>query len=100
MAGRPARRRSCPGGRRRSALHGLSLAQRLLDRAARHPDRVLLHHRGRDWTYADVVTAAEGIAATLQAQGVRRGDRVAIALPNSVEYTAAYFGTQMAGACA
>ena len=78
----------------------MSLPQRLLERAARHPERVLLQHRGRDWTYAEVATAAGGIAATLKAQGVQPGDRVAIAFPHSIEYAAAYFGVQMAGACA
>ena len=83
-----------------SAVRAMFLPHRLLERASRHPERVLLHHRGRDWTFAEVGAAAAGVAATLQSQGVRPGDRVAIAFPNSCEYAAAYFGAQLAGACA
>lgn len=53
--------------------------------AARHPDRVAVIHRGADgarqlWTYGQIKRASDGLAVALAAQGVGRGDRVAVLL--------------------
>lgn len=40
------------------------------------------------------------VAGGLRAEGVRPGDRVAIRLPNGVDWTLAFFGVQLAGAVA
>ena len=76
------------------------LCQQLLARAGAHAERVLLHHRGRDWTFGEVAAGANGIAAWLQEHGVKPGDRVALAMANSADYVVSYFGIQLCGACA
>jgi acyl-CoA synthetase (AMP-forming)/AMP-acid ligase II len=76
------------------------LAEQLQRRAASHPERTLLHHRGRDRTYGEICAGAEGVAAWLIAHGVKPGDRVALVMPNCAEYVMGYFGIQLAGACA
>jgi long-chain acyl-CoA synthetase len=43
---------------------------------------------------------ASRVAGGLRAEGVRRGDRVAVRLPNGVDWALAFLGTQLAGAVA
>jgi len=54
-------------------------------------------HAPKSYTHADIDRLAGGIAAFLLAQGLRRGQRVAIASLNRAEYVAAYFGVMRAG---
>ena len=49
------------------------------------------------YPYRDVLRRAQSAAATLQAAGLKPGDRVAIILPTSIEFFDAFLGTQMAG---
>ncbi len=49
-------------------------------------------------TYAELDRAVDGVAAGLAALGVRRGDRVAVVLPNGVEAAIAIYGVLRAGA--
>ncbi|MEQ6351355.1 AMP-binding protein [Ralstonia pseudosolanacearum] len=53
---------------------------------------------GTQMTYGECETLATRFAAWLQACGVRKGDRVAIMLPNSLQYPVCLFGTLLAGA--
>lgn len=53
---------------------------------------------GTEMTYGECETLATRFAAWLQACGVRKGDRVAIMLPNSLQYPVCLFGTLLAGA--
>lgn len=48
-------------------------------------------------TYREIKAASDRFAAALHALGVRKGDRVAIMLPNVPEQIIAYFGTLKAG---
>lgn len=69
----------------------------LLDTTDRFPDnRVLVHHTLRV-SYSDLYTRAMRLASALQAHGVRQGDRVVIALENSLDYLVSYFGVLLAG---
>lgn len=70
-----------------------------LDQAAdEFPDRVYTSFSGAVRTYAQVRDAADRVAAFLAAQGIRRGDRVAVFLPNLPHYPAVFFGILKAGA--
>ncbi|MDO3562572.1 AMP-binding protein [Ralstonia pseudosolanacearum] len=53
---------------------------------------------GTEMTYGECETLATRFAAWLQACGVRKDDRVAIMLPNSLQYPVCLFGTLLAGA--
>lgn len=52
----------------------------------------------RSLTYGELGEAVNSLASFLVAQGVRRGDRVAILLPNSMEFAAAFFASASLGA--
>ena len=55
---------------------------------------------GQSWTYAQLQTAANRLSRVLQAQGVVRGDRVAIVLPQRFETAVAYMAVLQMGAVA
>jgi acetyl-CoA synthetase len=75
------------------------------DWAAREPDRVCLQHFSPDGghlslTYGAFSTQSSAIAQGLLQQGVRRGDRVAILLPQSFETAIAHAAIYKLGAIA
>src|SRR3954452_22966886 len=55
---------------------------------------------GTTLTYAELWDRARGIAGGLRAAGVAPGDRVALDLPNSLEWVVSFLGTLLAGAVA
>jgi acyl-CoA synthetase (AMP-forming)/AMP-acid ligase II len=63
-----------------------------------HPDREAYVHGDRRVSYADLERASAGLAATLRAFGVGRGDVVCLLLPSSPDFAAAYLGAMRAGA--
>ena len=66
--------------------------------AADHPDRPALDFMGRRWRYRDLAALTGRVAAGLVAQGVSRGDRVVLCLPNTPYFVAAYFAILQLGA--
>jgi long-chain acyl-CoA synthetase len=66
--------------------------------ARRRPDKTALVCDGRRVSYATLDARANGLAHALLDAGVRRGDRVAVFLENSVEAVVAVFGILKAGA--
>lgn len=72
----------------------------ILDTTLAMPDKVAVVHGRQRVTYANILARALHIANALHEYGVRRGDRVIVALDNSPEYVAAYFGIQHAGGVA
>ncbi len=74
------------------------LVNEFLQRSAeRFPDKVALVCDGHRWTYAEIEARANRVANGLLDLGLRRGDRVAVWLPNSVETVVAIFGILKAG---
>lgn len=62
------------------------------------PERTALRSGGDALTWADFERAAGAFAAGLVEAGVRRGDRVAVALPGGIPAAVALYGTLRAGA--
>jgi long-chain acyl-CoA synthetase len=71
----------------------------LLDDAARDfPRRTALAFLGRTIAYRELADAVDRIAGALHGLGVRKGDRVALILPNCPQQVIAFFATLRLGA--
>src|SRR5260370_13652362 len=68
--------------------------------AEQHPQRVAIVGEPREVSYGELAALANRAGNALRAQGVSRGDRVLIALPDSAEFIAAFFGAAKIGAVA
>lgn len=74
------------------------LVQEFLESSAdRLPDKVALIGDGQGLTYAEVETQANRLANALLAEGLQRGDRVVLFLPNCLELAIAIFAVLKAG---
>ncbi len=78
-----------------------NLAAHFLDGPAReHPNRVAILGEPETVRYGELARRAGHVGAALAGAGCRPGDRVLIALPDSVEFIAAFFGATRIGAVA
>lgn len=68
------------------------------DAMKRFADRVALMSMGATMSYRRMDEAAEAFAVWLQSMGVKKGGRVALMMPNILQYPVAIFGTLRAGA--
>ncbi|MFZ9627814.1 MAG: AMP-binding protein [Ilumatobacteraceae bacterium] len=73
-------------------------SQRLRDLAAADPDRVAITCGDDRITRADLVRRGEDLAVEFHEAGVRAGDMVTIAVPNSIDWFVAYVATWRLGA--
>jgi amino acid adenylation domain-containing protein len=74
------------------------LVHEFLEQSAdRKPEKTALVCDGQRLTYADVEAQANRLANALLAQGIQRGDRVALYLPNSLELAIGIFAILKAG---
>ena len=64
---------------------------------AQHPDRVAFIQMGAKLSYRRLEKLSRGFAAWLQHAGFGKGDRLAIMLPNTLQYPIALFGALRAG---
>ncbi len=72
-----------------------------LDRAAEtHGGRPAVSFHGAITSYAKLRRQAESLAAGLREKGVRKGDRVAVMLPNTPQAVLTWFGVLKTGAAA
>jgi long-chain acyl-CoA synthetase len=78
----------------------VNLACILADAASAHADRPALLFEGERISYGELDRRAAVAAAVLEERGVRKEDRVALKLPNTPDYIAAYFGILRLGAVA
>ena len=70
----------------------------LLEDAAREwPDDLAVVHGERSFSYSEIHRAAESLASELNKAGVRPGDKVGVAFPNSPEYIVSFFAVLRVG---
>jgi long-chain acyl-CoA synthetase len=74
-----------------------SLVELVQESVLRHPDRVAFIYYGARWTYRQFWEASGHLAQALLNEGLHRGDRVALYLPNCPVYPIAYFAILRAG---
>jgi long-chain acyl-CoA synthetase len=75
----------------------IGLHDRLREVAREVPDKVALRMGDREVSYRDIDAMSERFAGALAKRGVRKGDRVTLFMPNSVEFVIAFYGTLKAG---
>jgi len=68
--------------------------------AALHPERLAIVGEPREVTYGELSALANRAGNALRSNGVSRGERVLIVLPDSAEFVAAFFGAAKIGAMA
>jgi long-chain acyl-CoA synthetase len=68
------------------------------DSVRKYRDRPAYHNMGRTLSFGELDELAKRFGAWLQAKGVGKGARVAIMMPNCLQYPAALFGVLRAGA--
>ena len=63
----------------------------------RYTDRVAFHNMGADLSYTELDFLTRNFAAALQDMGMQQGDRIALMMPNTLQYPVALFGALRAG---
>jgi len=81
----------------RGYWNGDTLATFLRGWADAAPDKTAIRAPDREFTYRETFAAALRLANSLLDLGLRKGDTVAIQLPNLPEFLIAYFGVTMMG---
>ena len=66
---------------------------------ARYPNRIMASNMDKSLTYAQVDNDSKHVAAWLQSLGLQKGDRVAIMMPNCLQYMILVAGILRAGLC-
>jgi long-chain acyl-CoA synthetase len=80
------------------SLTETNLAAILAEQASTRPDAPALLVDGATVSYAELERRAAEAAGALRARGAGEADRVAVRLPNGVDFVAAYFGALRLGA--
>src|ERR1700691_5469664 len=84
-----------------SAVAYCNIADEFVSRPAReHPEKLAILGTGRARTYAELQVLLERVAEALRSANCQPGERVLIALPDSAELVAAFFGAAKIGAIA
>ncbi len=94
------RREYAPGVPFKVDSQNLVVSDLLFETAKRFPDRVALDFMSAQTTYRELELEVKKAAAALRNAGVKRGDRVALVLPNAPAHVVALFATVLIGAVA
>ena len=87
-----------PAYPRRSIRRNTRAWSTLLEKSVRKfAARPAFHSMGKTITYAELDRLSRDFGAWLQAKGLAKGSRVAIMMPNCLQYPVAMFGTLRAG---
>src|SRR5438477_10449389 len=98
LAGRPWTRHYDPGVPAAIAYPEVTLHAMLDDAAESHPNATATIFFNRKRTYRSISDAAWRFANGLRRLGVKKGDRVALVLPNTPQFLIAFYGALRAGA--
>ncbi len=75
-----------------------SLYELFRESAEKHQDKIALSFYGTEVSFPQLKAMVDRMAASLSASGVRKGDRVALMLPNCPQYVVSFFATVRLGA--
>ncbi|MHA1583182.1 MAG: AMP-binding protein, partial [Candidatus Baldrarchaeia archaeon] len=74
------------------------LFELLRETARKYPDMVAYVFFGREVTFKELDDASDRFATALSEMDVKKGDKVALFLPNCPQFAIAYYGALKAGA--
>lgn len=77
-----------------------SLQQLLVITAEKYPDKIAIHFNGKELTYKELYESSLKMAGYLKKIGIKKGDRVAIMLPNTPQSVIGFYGVLFAGGIA
>jgi fatty-acyl-CoA synthase len=75
----------------------VSLGQVLERSAAQVPDKIAVAGGAKRKTYGELNSMADALAVSLAEIGLKKGDRTAIYMPNSIEFMVAFYALQKLG---
>ena len=65
--------------------------------ASRYSGKPAFESFGKQFTFAQMLSASEAVCSWLQQQGCQKGERIALMMPNVMAYPASIFGALMGG---
>jgi long-chain acyl-CoA synthetase len=74
-----------------------SIVDVLEQSCSKYKDRMAYHNMGAELNYAELDYLTRNFAASLQNMGLQPGDRIALMMPNILQYPVALFGALRAG---
>ena len=74
-----------------------SIVDVLEQSCAKYKDRMAYHNMGAELSYGELDYLTRNFAASLQNMGLLQGDRIALMMPNILQYPVALFGALRAG---
>ncbi|MGE5224237.1 MAG: long-chain-fatty-acid--CoA ligase [Omnitrophica WOR_2 bacterium] len=78
----------------------VTMLEILTGTAQKHKERAAINFKGSLITFGELVNLIDRFGAALQALGVKKGDRVALHLPNCPQFVIAYYAVLKIGAIA
>ena len=78
-----------------SSFH--SIVDVLEQSCSKYKDRMAYHNMGAEISYSELDYLTRNFAASLQNMGLKQGDRIALMMPNILQYPVALFGALRAG---
>ncbi len=76
----------------------MTLHDSLKSSAHKYPDKIAVVFQKQRATYAEIDKLSDSLAHLLLEKGIKKGDRVALLLENSVDYVISFFGILKSGA--
>ena len=77
---------------------GITVGSALATRATTDPGRTFVHHDGRPFSFGEIESQAESLAAALGNLGIEQDDRIALVLPPCPEFVVSLFAAAKLGA--
>ena len=74
-----------------------SIVDLLEQSCSKYKDRMAFHNMGAELSYSELDYLTRNFAASLQNMGLQPGDRIALMMPNILQYPVALFGALRAG---
>lgn len=78
----------------------MNLVQNIETAAKLFPDKTAILFEGKQIKYSQLNASADRLANAMKVNGVKKGDRVGLYLPNNPEFAVCYYATLKIGAIA